>query len=749
MGKRLIPAEPAEIHDVQLRDALEERYLAYALSTIMHRALPDARDGLKPVHRRILYGMRLLRLDPGSAFKKSAKIVGDVMGSFHPHGDQAIYDAMVRLAQDFASRYPLVDGQGNFGNIDGDNPAAYRYTEARMTDVARLLLEGIDEDAVEFRPNYDGQTREPVVLPGGFPNLLANGAQGIAVGMATAIPPHNAAELCDAALHLIDKPDATSKSLLRWVKGPDFPTGGIIIDSKESITEAYMTGRGAFRTRAKWNQEEGARGTWVIVVTEIPWLVQKSRLIEKIAELLNEKKLPLVGDIRDESAEDIRVVIEPKSRNVDPELVMESLFKLTELESRISLNLNVLIKGKIPKVVGLAECLREWLDHLRDVLLRRSAYRKAQIEHRLEVLGGYLIAYLNIDKVIKIIRTEDEPKPALMKAFKLTEVQAEAILNMRLRSLRKLEEMEIRTEDKNLRAELKGINAVLGSEARQWEKVAEQVRTVRDMFGPKTPLGKRRTVFADAPEHDLAALEESLVEREPVTVVLSDKGWVRTLKGHVEDLSSLSFKTNDKLGFAFFAETTSKLLLFATNGKFYSLDVAKLPGGRGHGEPIRLFIDMEQDAAIVSLFVNTGGRKFLIASHEGQGFIVNEDDCVGTTRKGKQVLNVEMPNEAKAIVTVAGDQVAVIGTNHKMVIFPLDQVPEMARGRGVRLQKYKDAGLSDVAVFDSKAGLTWKDSAGREQGLRWKDLSDWRGNRADAGRLAHGLPKSNRFGRTI
>ncbi|HEU4806069.1 MAG TPA: DNA topoisomerase IV subunit A, partial [Nitrobacter sp.] len=653
MGKRLIPAEPAEIHDVQLREALEERYLAYALSTIMHRALPDARDGLKPVHRRILYGMRLLRLDPGSAFKKSAKIVGDVMGSFHPHGDQAIYDAMVRLAQDFASRYPLVDGQGNFGNIDGDNPAAYRYTEARMTDVARLLLDGIDEDAVEFRPNYDGQSREPAVLPGGFPNLLANGAQGIAVGMATAIPPLNAAELCDAALHLIDKPDAKSKALLRWVKGPDFPTGGIVIDSKESIAEAYTTGRGAFRTRAKWNQEEGARGTWVIVVTEIPWLVQKSRLIEKIAELLNEKKLPLVGDIRDESAEDIRVVIEPKSRNVDPELVMESLFKLTELESRISLNLNVLIKGRIPKVVGLAECLREWLDHLRDVLLRRSAYRKAQIEHRLEVLGGYLIAYLNIDEVIKIIRAEDEPKPALMKAFKLTDVQADAILNMRLRSLRKLEEMEIRTEDKSLRAELKDINKVLGSEAEQWVRVGAQVRNVRDVFGPKTPLGKRRTVFADAPEHDLAALEESLVEREPVTVVVSDKGWVRTLKGHVEDLSSLSFKTDDKLGFAFFAETTSKLLLFATNGKFYSLDVAKLPGGRGHGEPIRLFIDMEQDAAIVSMFVNTGGRKFLIASYEGQGFVVNEDDCVGTTRKGKQVLNVEMPNEARTITTVA------------------------------------------------------------------------------------------------
>ena len=749
MGKRLIPPEPAEIHEVMLRDALEERYLAYALSTIMHRALPDARDGLKPVHRRILYGMRLLRLDPGTPFKKSAKIVGDVMGSFHPHGDQSIYDALVRLAQDFASRYPLVDGQGNFGNIDGDNPAAYRYTEARMTEVARLLLEGIDEDGVEFRPNYDGQSKEPVVLPGGFPNLLANGSQGIAVGMATSIPPHNAAELCDAALHLIDKPEAKSKTLLKWVKGPDFPTGGIIVDSKESIAEAYMTGRGSFRTRARWSQEEGARGTWVIVITEIPWLVQKSRLVEKIAELLNDKKLPLVGDVRDESAEDIRLVIEPKSRAVDPELLMESLFRLTELESRISLNLNVLVKGRIPKVLGLAECLREWLDHLRDVLLRRSNYRKEQIEHRLEVLGGYLIAYLNIDKVIKIIRTEDEPKPALIKAFKLTEIQAEAILNMRLRNLRKLEEFEIRTEDKNLRAELKGIKSLLGSETEQWSKVGEQVRKVRDLFGPKTPLGKRRTTFADAPEHDLAAIEEAFVEREPVTVVVSDKGWVRTLKGHVADLSGLTFKTDDQLGSAFFAETTSKLLLFATNGRFYSLDVAKLPGGRGHGEPIRMFIDMEQDAAIVSLFVNTGGRKFLVASHEGQGFVVSEDDCVGNTRKGKQVLNVEMPNEARAIATVTGDTVAVIGTNHKMVLFPLDQVPEMARGRGVRLQKYTSAGLSDVATFDSKAGLTWKDSAGRDQSMSWKELADWRGNRADAGRLAHGLPKSNKFLRGV
>jgi topoisomerase-4 subunit A len=749
MGKRLIPPEPMDIQEVALREALEERYLAYALSTIMHRALPDARDGLKPVHRRILYGMRLLRLDPGTPFKKSAKIVGDVMGSFHPHGDQSIYDALVRLAQDFASRYPLVDGQGNFGNIDGDNAAAYRYTEARMTEVARLLLDGIDEDAVEFRPNYDGQTKEPVVLPGAFPNLLANGAQGIAVGMATAIPPHNAAELCDAALHLIDKPATKTRGLLRYVKGPDFPTGGIVVDSHDSIAEAYETGRGAFRVRAKWHKEEGARGAWDIVVTEIPWLVQKSRLIERIAELLNEKKLLLVGDIRDESAEDVRIVIEPKTRNADPEVLMETLFKQTELESRISLNLNVLVKGRVPKVLGLAECLREWLDHLREVLLRRAQYRKGQIEHRLEVLGGYLVAFLNIDKVIKIIRTEDEPKPVLMKTFNLTEIQAEAILNMRLRSLRKLEEMEIRGEDKELRAELKGINVVIGSEDEQWKKVGEQVRKVRDIFGPKTPLGKRRTQFADAPEHDLAAIEEALVEREPITVVMSDKGWVRTLKGHVTDLSNLAFKTDDSLGYAFFAESTSKLTLFASNGRFYTLDAQKLPGGRGHGDPIRMMIDMEGDADIVALFVSKGGRKFLVASQDGQGFVVNEDDCIANTRKGKQILNVTAPNKAAVITTVVGDTVAVIGENHKMVIFPLDQVAEMARGRGVRLQRYKDKGLSDVMTFVNKDGMTWKDTAGREQRLTSKELNDWRGNRGDAGRLANGFPKSNKFGKVI
>jgi topoisomerase-4 subunit A len=748
MGKRLIPPEHGDVQEIALREALEERYLAYALSTIMHRALPDARDGLKPVHRRILYGMRLLRLDPGAAFKKSAKIVGDVMGNFHPHGDQAIYDALVRLAQDFSSRYPLVDGQGNFGNIDGDSAAAYRYTEARMTDVARLLLEGIDEDAVDFRANYDGQSEEPVVLPAAFPNLLANGSQGIAVGMATSIPPHNAAELCDAALHLIDNPNARSRTLLKFVPGPDFPTGGLVVDSRETIAEAYTTGRGSFRVRAKWHKEEGSRGTWVVVVTEIPWLVQKGRLLEKLGELLNERKLPLVADVRDESAQDVRLVIEPKSRTVDPAILMETLFKLTELESRIPLNMNVLVKGRVPKVIGLAEALREWLDHRREVLVRRTKFRLNQIEHRLEVLGGYLVAYLNLDKVIRIIRNEDEPKPVLMKTFKLSELQADSILNMRLRNLRKLEEMEIRKEDKDLRAEQKSLQALLKSEGEQWKTVAGQIKQVRAAFGPKTAIGKRRTQFAEAPEHDESAIEEALVEREPVTVVVSEKGWIRALRGHVADLSGISFKADDKLKFAFPAETTSKLLALGTNGRIYTIEAAKLPGGRGHGEPIRLFIDLEQEADLVAVFALRGGRKFLVASHEGRGFVVAEDECVGTTRKGKQVLNVKAPDEAQAIATVEGELVAVIGQNRKMVVFPLDQVPEMTRGSGVRLQRYKDGGLSDVITFAAKDGLTWIDSAMRAFTLSLKELADWRGNRADAGRLApKGFPKSNKFGR--
>ena len=746
MGKQLIPAAPSEVQDIALREALEERYLAYALSTIMHRALPDARDGLKPVHRRILYGMRLLRLDPGVAFKKSAKIVGDVMGNFHPHGDQAIYDALVRLAQDFSSRYPLIEGQGNFGNIDGDNPAAMRYTEARLTEVARLLLEGIDEDAVDFRPTYDGSGDEPVVLPGAFPNMLANGAQGIAVGMATSIPPHNAAELCDAALFLIDNPNARSKTLLKYVPGPDFPTGGIIVDPRETIAEAYATGRGSFRVRARWTKEDTGRGTYSIVITEIPWLVQKSRLVERIAELLNERKLPLLADVRDESTKDVRLVLEPRARTVDPALLMESLFKLTELESRIPLNMNVLVKGRIPKVVGLAEALREWLDHRREVLLRRTNYRLKQIEARLEILGGYLIAYLNLDEVIRIIRTEDEPKPVLIKTFKLTDVQADAILNMRLRNLRKLEEMEIKREDKDLRAERKELQALLKSETDQWKKVADQIKKVRETFGPKTPLGKRRTTFAEAPEHDVAAIEEAMVVREPITVVVSDKGWIRALRGHVSDLSGVTFKSDDRLKFAFPAETTSKIMIFATNGRFYTIDGAKLPGGRGHGEPVRLFIDLEQDGDLVTVFPFVGGRKFVVASHQGKGFIVAEDEVLANTRKGKQVLNVKAPDEARALTVADGELVASIGDNRKMVVFPIEQLPEMGRGSGVRLQRYKDGGLSDVKVFEAEKGLTWTDTAGRAFSLTLKELADWRGNRADAGRIApKGFPRTNKF----
>jgi len=746
MGKQLIPPPPSDVQEIALREALEERYLAYALSTIMHRALPDARDGLKPVHRRILFGMRRLRLDPGTTLKKSAKIVGDVMGSFHPHGDQAIYDALVRLAQDFSSRYPLVDGQGNFGNVDGDNPAAMRYTEARLTEVARLLLDGLDEDAVDFRPTYDGSDEEPVVLPGAFPNLLANGAQGIAVGMATAIPPHNAAELCDAALFLIDNPNARSKTLLKYVPGPDFPGGGLIVDPRETIAEAYVTGRGSFRVRARWEKEDTGRGTYNIVVTEIPWLVQKSRLVERIAELINEKKLPLVADVRDESAEDVRLVIEPRARTVDAELLMESLFKLTELESRIPLNMNVLVKGRIPKVVGLADALREWLDHRRDVLVRRSQFRVKQIDARVEVLGGYLVAYLNLDKVIKIIRSEDEPKPVLMKTFKITDVQADAILNMRLRNLRRLDEMEIKAEDKALRAERKGLQELLKSEKEQWKKVADEIKKVRDTFGPKTPLGKRRTGFAEAPEHDEAAIEEAMVIREPITVVVSQKGWIRTLRGHVTDLSGVAFKSDDGLKFAFPAETTSKITVFATNGRFYTIEAAKLPGGRGHGEPVRLFIDLDQDGDLVAVFPYLGGRKFLLASSVGRGFVVAEDEGVANTRKGKQVLNVKAPDAARALAVVEGELVAAIGENRKMVIFGIEQLPEMARGSGVRLQRYKDGGLSDIKTFKGDDGLAWTDTAGRAFSLTLKELADWRGNRADAGRIApKGFPRTNRF----
>ncbi|MCA1297247.1 DNA topoisomerase IV subunit A [Stappia indica] len=746
MGKDLIPAGGVE--PINLREALEERYLAYALSTIMHRALPDVRDGLKPVHRRLLYAMRLLKLDPGAGFKKCARVVGDVMGKYHPHGDQAIYDALVRLAQDFAVRYPMVDGQGNFGNIDGDSAAAMRYTEARLTDIAARTLDGLDEDAVDFRETYDGLDKEPVVLPGGFPNLLANGAAGIAVGMATSIPPHNIGEICAAAQHLIKNPDADTPDLLQFILGPDFPTGGLLVRNDAALLEAYETGRGSFRVRARWEIEDLGRGTWQVVVTEIPYQVQKSRLIEKIAELLQARKLPLLDDIRDESAEDVRVVLVPRSKNVDATLLMESLFKLTDLENRFSLNMNVLSGGVVPKVMGVKQVLREWLDHRKEVLVRRSSHRLAQIEHRLEVLGGYLIAYLNLDEVIRIIREEDNAKTSLMAAFDLSEVQADAILNMRLRSLRKLEELEIRKEHDKLTKEREGLLALLGSEARQWTRISKQIADLAKAYPADSELGKRRTDFADAVDRDLSDIHQAMIEKEPITVVVSEKGWIRALKGHQSDLTTVSFKQGDALKLHLHAETTDKLLVFSTSGKFFTLGADKLPGGRGHGEPIRLMVDMEEGSDVVEVFVHKPDRRLLVSSTEARGFVVKEEDVVANTRKGKQVLNVSAPHEAALCVAAEGDHVAIIGRNRKLLVFPLAQISEMTRGRGVRLQRYRDGGVSDITVFAAEEGLTWIDSSGRSFTRKLDELTDWRGDRAQAGRLPpNGFPRTNKFGR--
>ena len=748
MGQNTLPPDGGDdnIVPVDLKAALEERYLAYALSTITQRALPDVRDGLKPVHRRIIHAMSEMGLKSNSSFKKCARIVGDVIGKFHPHGDQSVYDALVRLAQDFSQRYPIVDGQGNFGNIDGDNAAAYRYTEARMTEVATLLLEGIDQDAVDFRPTYNEEDEEPIVLPGAFPNLLANGSSGIAVGMATSSPSHNAHELCDAALHLIRNPDADVEKLVEFVQGPDLPTGGIIIDSRESIVEAYKTGRGGFRVRSKWETEDLGRGGYQIVVTEIPYQVQKSRLIEKIAELLIARKLPLLEDIRDESAEDVRIVLVPKSRTVDPTILMESLFKLSELESRIPLNMNVLSMGRVPKVMGLKDVLVEWLAHRREVLQRRSRHRLAAIDRRLEILGGYLVAYLNLDEVIRIIREEDEPKTSLMETFSLTDVQAEAILNMRLRSLRKLEEFEIRTEFDNLSKEKAEIEALLASDEKQWQTVAWEIGEVRKKFAKATEIGRRRTQFASAPQADIEAIQQAMIEKEPVTVVISEKGWVRALKGHIADTSGLQFKEGDALKVAFPAQTTDKVLIVTTGGKVYTLGADKLPGGRGHGEPLRIMVDMENDQDVLTAFVHDASRKVIVASQAGNGFVVAESEMVANTRKGKQVMNVGMPDEAKLVVPVRGDHVAVVGENRKMLVFPLAQLPEMARGKGVRLQRYKDGGVSDIRCFAIADGLTWDDSAGRNFVRSKEELVEWLGDRATAGRtVPKGFPRSGRF----
>ncbi|ANL65230.1 DNA topoisomerase IV subunit A [Rhizobium phaseoli] len=749
MGQEILPPSGGDddnIQPVDLKAALEQRYLAYALSTIMHRALPDVRDGLKPVHRRIVYAMNEMGLRPTSAFRKCAKIVGEVMGNYHPHGDQSIYDALARLAQDFSQRYTLVNGQGNFGNIDGDSPAAMRYTESKMTAVSELLLEGIDQDAVDFRDTYDESNSEPIVLPGAFPNLLANGSSGIAVGMATSIPSHNAHELCDAALHLIKHPDATVEKLVEFIPGPDFPTGGIIIDSRDSIIESYRTGRGGFRVRAKWQTEDLGRGGYQIVVTEIPFQVQKSRLIEKIAELLIARKLPLLEDIRDESAEDIRIVLVPKSRTVDPTILMESMFKLTELESRFPLNMNVLSMGRIPKVMALNEVLKEWLDHRREVLQRRSRFRLAAIDKRLEILGGLLIAYLNIDEVIRIIREEDEPKPVMMARWDLTDNQVEAILNMRLRALRKLEEFEIREEFDELTKEKGEIEALLASDDKQWQTVAWEIGEVKKKFAKATEVGRRRTQFADAPEADEEAIQQAMIEKEPITVVISEKGWIRALKGHIADTATLTFKEGDGLKVAFPAQTTDKILIVTTGGKAFTLGGDKLPGGRGHGEPLRIMVDMDNDQAVLTAFVHDPARKQLIVSTAGNGFVVAEAELIANTRKGKQIMNVALPEETQLLVPVSGDHVAVVGENRKLLVFPLAQVPEMTRGKGVRLQRYKDGGISDVRCFAMSDGLVWEDSAGRTFTKNKDELAEWLGDRASAGRtVPKGFPRSGKF----
>ncbi len=729
------------IQDTNLSDALSERYLAYALSTIMSRSLPDVRDGLKPVHRRLIYAMHLLKLDPASGFKKCARVVGDVMGKYHPHGDASIYDAMVRLAQEFATRYPLIEGQGNFGNIDGDNPAAMRYTEARLTEVAQALLAGIDDDAVDFRPNYDGEDNEPVVLPGGFPNLLANGAMGIAVGMATSIPPHNVGEVIAAAIHLIQHPDATTADLLTHMPGPDFPTGGTVVEEPAALLQAYETGRGGFRIRAKWEVERQKHGTWTIVVTEIPYQVQKNRLIEQIAALLEEKKLPFLADFRDESAELVRIVFEPRARTVEPEVLMETLFRATALEQRFPLNMNVLTKDRTPMVLGLRGILREWLHHRQEVLERRSRHRLAAIERRLEVLSGYLKVFLNLDEVIRIIREEDHPKPVMMTRFDISDVQAEAILNMRLRALRRLEEIEIQKEHKALTREAKDLTALLADPALRWTRIKSELQELHTKFAAG-PLGTRRTVLGRAPD-TVEVDAESLIEREPVTIILSAKGWIRAVRGHVADTPDLRFKDGDKLHRLVACQTTDRLCLMVSNGRAFTLRASDLPRGRGDGQPIRVLAEMAQDDEVVDLFVWRDAARYLVATTGARGFLIESQDLLAEKRTGKQIMNVP-PGEALLLCSPAeGDHVAVLGTNRKLLVFPLDQIPVFARGSGVLLQKLKDAKLADAKVFRFTDGLTWR----LGEKTRTEPMTEWLGSRAQSGRLPpNGLPRSGTFG---
>jgi len=731
-----------EIRDVDFADALGERYLSYALSTIMSRSLPDVRDGLKPVHRRILHAMHELRLDPGSGYKKCARVVGDVIGKFHPHGELAVYDALVRLAQDFAQRYPLVDGQGNFGNVDGDNAAAMRYTESRLSAVAQAMLDGLDEDAVDFRATYDGEDREPLVLPARFPNLLANGAAGIAVGMATSIPPHNVGELCSALLHLIENPKAAAAELVMLVRGPDFPTGGVLGESSESIAEAYATGRGGFRLRARWEKETLNHGLYQIVVTEIPYQVQKSKLIEKIAALLEEKKLPLLADVRDESASEIRLVLEPKTRNVDADVLMEQLFRLTELEVRFPLNLNVLDPLGVPRVMNLREALQAFLDHRREVLQRRSRHRLAAVARRMEVLRGLVIVYVNLDEVIRIIREADDPKAEMMTRWDLSDVQVEAILNMRLRSLRRLEEIALKKELDSLGAESKELETLLGSDRRQWRAIAKEIAATQKEFGEDTPLGRRRTLIGDAP----VAIEipvAALVEREPVTVLCSEKGWIRAVKGHGISAEQ-KYKEGDAPRFAVAAETTDRLMIFATNGRFYTIPVDRLPGGRGQGEPLRLMIDLPNEHDLVALFPYREDQRLLLAAKDGRGFIVDAYEATAQTRAGKQIMTPAAGAPAALCIPAEGDFVAVVGDNRRMLILDLEEIPVMARGRGVILQRYRTGGLADAKVFRAEEGLTWRQGENRTR--TETDIVQWRGPRGGAGRaVPQGFPRSGKF----
>ena len=737
------PPDEGRIYDEPLTRALGSRYLAYAISTLTHRALPDVRDGLKPVHRRVLYAMRQLRLDPSTGYKKSARVVGDVIGKYHPHGEASVYDAMVRLAQDFSTRYPLVDGQGNFGNIDGDSAAAQRYTEARLTEVGAALMDGLDEDGADMRPTYDGSESEPEVMPAAFPNLLANGASGIAVGMAASVPPHNAGEICDALAVLLKNPKTPLEELIALMPGPDFPTGGVLVEPAEAIREAYRTGRGGFRLRARWRTEDLGRGQWRIVVTEIPYQVQKAKLIERLASLIEDKKSPLLADVRDESAEDVRVVLEPKSRAAAPEALMEALFKQTDLEVRFPLNMNVLDSRRTPRVMPLNEVLQSFLDHRREVLLRRSNHRLTKLRARLELVEGFLIAYLNLDRLIEILRGEEEPKPLMMAEFGLTETQAEAILNMRLRSLRKLEEMELKTERAELLKENEELSALVESPAKQNSRLAAEIRETKRRFGPTAKGGARRTEIAEAP-NVAAPPPEAFIEREPVTVILSEKGWIRAMKGHLAADFEAKHRDGDKEAFRLHAETTDTLVAFAASGKAYALAADKLPGGRSLGEPVRLMADLAQEDEIVALFVPRPEGKRLLASSDGRGFVVSETGMLAQTRAGRQVLTPDEGAKARVCAAVEGDHVAVAGSNRKLLVFPLEQIPEMTRGKGVTLQRYKGADLADARTLNLAEGLSWRESGGRQRVE--PDLTAWLGTRGAAGSIApRGFPRDNKF----